>query len=333
MTTEVAYDVFERPTIKPEAEQWRQQMADYKAALAAKEQRRADEEAAKEAEVQKWNQALMDAEAARDAAEKFAEETRLKYMKEAQDIHWNAVQRTTELEDSIVRLEKMIEDERASHENELLKQAEILEQARQEFESQRLQAAKRHAEELAAANVRARDAEELSEVLQKRANDEVMAAKAREDKRVAQVRAEADAHMKEFEAKMREKVELMERQTVERHRAMEESMLLHGRRKEDAVNEARTHLAAMEQALTQQRIDQEAEFAMKQARLDEWKGLEAKHNEDLVKHHKGLLDLEQSLHARTMERTIDRVTRCLKVGTDDMNAEGAPTVEPTPGPS
>ncbi|CAE8601463.1 unnamed protein product [Polarella glacialis] len=215
--------------------------------------------------------------------------------------------------DTIVGLEQTIEEERACHSQELSKQAMIFDQARLEGEARLIEADCRHAALLAAANDRAKEAEELAEVARRRMIDEVAAARAHEDVRVAEIRAQAEARVQECETKMRAELELRNQHIVERQKAMEEALYTTGRQKVEMVDAARMQLSAMEQDFLDIRAKQEAEFSMKEARLDEWKATSKRQAEDLVKHHKGLLELEQSLHSRTIERTMDRVVSHLKM--------------------
>lgn len=262
----------------------------------------------------------MGAEEQRDAAEKRCQEAVLRAQKEAQDAQWFAVQRITEMEDQVRRLEMLLEEEREAHHGELQRHAELTEQARQEHETFLLEVSKRHAADLAAANARAREAEEKADMIQQRAYEEIASARAHEDIRVARIRAQADARVHDFELKMREHVEMMDHHAVERQRALEEAMYNHGVRKEEAIAAARKHLAAMEQEHQTLQCHQAAEIQLKEARLQEWKESERRRNDGVVKHHKDLLDLERSLHAKTMERTLDRVTRHLKFGHEETEA-------------
>lgn len=53
-----------------------------------------------------------------------------------------------------------------------------------------------------------REAHEMVELVQQRANKDVVAARAREEARVAQVRAEAEGRTREVERKMREEANM-----------------------------------------------------------------------------------------------------------------------------
>lgn len=317
MVSQVETNPFDRPTIIPEAEKWHEALRERKAEQVAHDRRLADEQATREAEAQRWRMSVKLAEEQRDAAERQCQEAQLHAQKEVHDAQWFAVQRITEMEDQIRRLEMLLEEEREAHREQFQSQVELAERARQEQETFMIEVSKRHAVDLAAANGRARDAEERADMIQQRANQEIADARAHEEARVARIRAEADARVHDFQLKMREHVEMMDSHAVERQRALEEAMYHHGLRKEEAIAAARRHLAAMEQEHQMIQCQQAAEIQLKEARLQEWKEIERRRNDEVVKHHKDLLDLERSLHTKTMERTIDRVTRHLKFGCED----------------
>eukprot|EP00931_Biecheleriopsis_adriatica_P066946 TRINITY_DN41165_c0_g1_i1.p1 TRINITY_DN41165_c0_g1~~TRINITY_DN41165_c0_g1_i1.p1 ORF type:complete len:334 (-),score=118.27 TRINITY_DN41165_c0_g1_i1:84-1085(-) len=307
-------DPFSRPTIVPQATKWVEDLERIKAERAQEEESRRRQAAEQADLVRQWQLALHQAEADRDDALRRSEESELRAKREVQDHHWQTVQATTELEDRVATLEAMLLEERQAHEDELRRQSDILEQARQECFSQLQEAEARHQAALGAALARTKEAEETAELVQKRANDEIAAARARQDVRVAEVRAQADARVRQLEVKMREEANMRDQHLIERQRAMEENLYTNTREKQEAVDEARRHLAAMEQELADAKAKQEAAYTEQVARLEEFKATTKRNTDEEVKHQKGLLELEQTLHARTMERTMDRVTRHLKLG-------------------
>jgi len=313
-------DPFTRPSIVPEADKWREAMDTAKAEAEAERKRQRDQQAEMDEMVKHWTLTMQELEAQRDDAVRRADEAQLQATREVHDHHWATVQATTELEDTIANLENLLEEERAEHKEELKRQAAVLDQARQECLYQLEEAEQRHSHAMAGALARAREAEENTEQIRLRAHQEIAEARAREDRRVAEVRAQADERMRALEAKMRDEANMRDSHLIERQKLMEEALLNNSKQKQDAVQSAQRHLAAMEQELQDSRTKQEALFAQKEARMQEVKVSEKQHMEDQVKYHKELLELEKSMHARTMERTMDRVTRHLKVDTAEESA-------------
>jgi len=306
-------DPFVRPSIVPEAERWREALENQKAAQEAERKLAREQQAEHEEMVLRWKLTVQEMEAQRDDAVRRCNEAELNAMRKVQDHHWQTVQATAELEDRIQQLEQLLEDERNAHTHELQHQASVLEQARQECFMQLQDAEQRHQAAMATAKAQLREAEDMAELTKKRANADVAAARAREDQRVAEIRAQTNARVRELEMRMRDETNMRDQHLVERQKLMEDAVYSNSREKQEAVDAARRHLAAMEHELQLNTAQLESLHSHKESRLDEFKETEKQNAEALVKHHKDMLDLEQSLHARTMERTMDRVTRHLKL--------------------
>mmetsp|Transcript_4666 Transcript_4666/g.10959 ORF Transcript_4666/g.10959 Transcript_4666/m.10959 type:complete len:119 (-) Transcript_4666:85-441(-) len=80
----------------------------------------------------------------------------------------------------------------------------------------------------------------------------------------------------------------------------------------------------MEQEAKDWREAQEMDVGAQAARLREFKETQKAQNKAVAAHHKGLLDVEKELHGRTMERTMARVARHMRLGDGDKVAD-APT--------
>lgn len=306
-------DPFVRPSIVPEAERWREALENQKAAQEAERKLAREQQAEHEEMILRWKLTVQEMEAQRDDAVRRCNEAELNAMRKVQDHHWQTVQATAELEDRIQQLEQLLEDERKSHTEELQRQASVLEQARQECFVQLQDAEQRHQAAMATAKAQVREAEDMAELAKKRGDDEVAAARAREDKRVAEIRAQTNARIRELEMRMRDEANMRDHHLAERQKLMEDAVYSNSREKQEAVDAARRHLAAMEHELHLNKAELDSQHAHNESRLDEFKNTEKQNAEALVKHHKDMLELEQSLHARTMERTMDRVTRHLKL--------------------
>lgn len=288
-------------------------MENQKAAQEAERKLAREQQAEHEEMILRWKLTVQEMEAQRDDAVRRCNEAELNAMRKVQDHHWQTVQATAELEDRIQQLEQLLEDERRSHAQELQHQASILAQARQECSVQLQDAEQRHQAGMATAKAQVREAEDMAEHTKQRADADVAAARAREDQRVAEIRAQTNARIRELEMRMRDEANMRDQHLVERQKLMEDAVYSNSKEKQEAVDAARRHLAAMEHELQLNKAELESLHGHKQSRLDEFKMAEKQNAEALVKHHKDMLDLEQSLHAKTMERTMDRVTRHLKL--------------------
>lgn len=297
----------------PEAERWRETLENQKAAQEAERKLAREQQAEHEEMILRWKLTVQEMEAQQDDAVRRCNEAELNAMRKVQDHHWQTVQATAELEDRIQQLEQLLEDERKAHAEDLQRQASVLEQARQECSVQLQDAEQRHQAAMATAKAQVREAEDMAELTKKRADHEVAAARVREDKRVTEIRAQTNARIRELEMRMRDETNMRDQHLVQRQKLMEDAVYANSRDKQEAVDAARKHLAAMEHELQLNQAQLEALHTHNESRLDEFKSTEKQNAEALVKHHKDMLELEQSLHARTMERTMDRVTRHLKL--------------------
>lgn len=280
--------------------------------------------AAKE-EAKYWADAAKDWELKHDDAERKRKETEVECMRKVNEVTWLGVKRETEYEDRVSLLEKQIDEEREAHEKALKKHEDLARQSAEEAETLRRETEKHYQQMIAAADARAKDAEEHTELVLRRSEEEIAAVKAASEKRVQEIRKWADARVKECEDQKEFEVGQLHAKTVQRQRQMEETLYLNGRQKSTALEEAKRHTAAVQQDCAQWKAIQEIEFARKDARLDEWISKQRRQNDTLEKHHKGMLDLEKGLHNRTMERTMQRVSRQLEYGDGTSGGRETPT--------
>jgi len=291
-------------------------------------------EAAKEAEdaikaareeAKHWADSAKDWELRHDDEERKRKEAEVECMRKVHEVTWLGVKRETEYEDRVRLLENQIDEEREAHEKALKKHEDLARQATEEAETLRRDSEKHYMQMIAAADARAKDAEERAEMVLRRSEEEVAATKVAAEKRVQEIRKWADARVKECDDQKEFEVGQMHAKTVQRQRQMEETLYLNGRQKSTALEDAKRHTAAVEQDCTQWKAIQEIEFARKDARLDEWISKQRRQNDTLEKHHKGMLDLEVGLHNRTMERTMQRVNRQLEYGDGATAGRETPT--------
>ncbi|CAK0892458.1 unnamed protein product [Prorocentrum cordatum] len=112
----------------------------------------------------------------------------------------------------------------------------------------------------------------------------------------------------------------------ERQRASAQEVELERRRKDSvAVDEMSRHIEAIERECEEQRAMQEANFSVKQARLDEWRAKQKRQNDEATQRNQTLLELEKSLHTRSLERTMGRIARHMAFGDGDVRGDETPT--------
>mmetsp|Transcript_92481 Transcript_92481/g.160643 ORF Transcript_92481/g.160643 Transcript_92481/m.160643 type:complete len:399 (+) Transcript_92481:58-1254(+) len=261
-----------------------------------------------------WQQAAKEAEQRRDEALSQKQEAEVEAMRKVHECHWAAVKQATEYEVRIQALETVLEDERKKHEEELRRHEDEARKAREHCEQMIKESQAQHAAQVAAANARAQDAEDRSLQAMKRAEMEIDASRKREEARVKDIRRWADARVREVEDQKAFEVQKMHDKTVMRQRQMEETLYLNGRQKSEAMEDAKRHVRAMDTHMKEWKAIEEVELARKEARLTEWTGVQRRQNTSFENHHKGMLDLEKSLHNKTMERIMNRVNRQLVYG-------------------
>jgi len=303
--------------MKPEAQQWKEQLEAMKAAILNQEKERKAKEEAQEHLVRTWQIEIQQMKVERNEAVQKAEEAEEHARRQVNDYHWATAKQLQEMEERIQRLESMLEEERTAQLLERQRQTEQVAQVRRDAEVELQEAERRHRAELALEQERVREAHQLVELIQKRASEDVVAARAREERRVTEVRAAAEQRTRDLEAKMRQEANMRDEHLLERQRLMEEALYANGKEKAEAIDAAQRHLACMEQELQASKDQTDALFAEKEARLKEFQDTSRKNTEEMVKHHKELLDLERALHSRSMERTMDRVVQHLKLGLDE----------------
>lgn len=316
-------DPFSRPSMFPDAVEWKAQLEAMKAARRAEELAQQQREAEQDALVKSWQLEVEQMKVERNSAVQKAEEAEEHARRQVQDYHWATAKQLQEMEERITQLQSLLNEERSAHAVELAHQADLVAQVRREADMQIREAEHRHRAELAAEQERVREAHEMVELIQERANKDVTAARAREEARIAKIRSEAETRTRELEKKMREEASMRDHHLIERQRLMEEALYAHGQEKADAIRSAQRHLAAMEQELQLSNDQRDLLFSQKEERLKEVEETSKRNTEEMVKHHKELLDLERALHARTMERTMDRVVQHLKL-TPEQQLDAAP---------
>jgi len=310
-------DPFTRPSMFPEAQQWKEQLEAMKAARLQEEHEQQAREAAQAQLIKSWEIEVQQMKVERNEALRKAEEAEEHARRQVQDYHWATAKKLQEMEEKIRRLQSMLDEERTAQILERQRQTEQVAQVRREAAVELEEAEKRHRLELAAEQERVREAHDLVELVQKRAHEDVVAARAREERRIAEVRAAAESRARELEAKMRSEANMRDAHLLERQRLMEDALYANGREKAEAIDQAQRHLACMEQELQTSKDQADALYAEKEARLKEFQETARKNTDEVVKHHKELLDLERALHNRSMERTMDRVVHHLKLGPDE----------------
>jgi hypothetical protein len=246
-------------------------------------------------------------------------------MRKVNEVSWSAVQQATEYEDRVKVLEELIEEERSAHEASLKKHELLAKDAVEQADTLRRESEERFRQLVSAADAKAKDADERAEMVRRRAEEDVAAAQREAEVRVQEIRRWAEARMRECEDQKTFEVQQMHEKTVQRQRQMEETLYLNGRQKSEALTEAKRHSGKMEQEFREAKAIQEIDIARKEARLEEWTLKQRQQNLSLENQHKGLLELEKGLHARTMERTMQRTLRHLEYGDGPTGGKDTPT--------
>jgi len=243
----------------------------------------------------------------RDEMESRMRDMEVETQRTIKNLEWASVQKATEYEDKIAMLEEIIAKEREDHQRDTQRHLQMAQQARDESEDRVRDLEQRHAQALAAAVARAQDAEERLEIALRRTDNELTVCRSREEDRVTETRNKAEARSRESEDQKRFELLQMRDHVAQRQKAMEETLVLNGRQKSEAVSEARRHAASlttqMEEYLGACRSDQ----AIMDLRHTETLCKQKQYHDESMKQQKGLLDLERILHHKTMERTMARV--------------------------
>jgi len=246
-------------------------------------------------------------------------------LRRGHETSWAAVKQATEYEERIKILEELVEEDRSRHEEALRNHEKLCQQAVDDAHRIAKETEERYVKLMASANARAKDAEERAEGARRRADDEVAAAKAREEARVQDIRRWADARVRECEDQKVFETQQMHEKVTQRQRQMEETLYLNGRQKSEALVECKRRTGAIEQEASEHKAMMEMEFARKEGRLDEWTSKQRRQNTTLETHHKAMLELEKGLHSRTMERTMQRINRQMEYGDAGSNGRDTPT--------
>eukprot|EP00435_Cladocopium_sp_Y103_P027384 s1673_g6.t1 len=192
----------------PDAVEWKAQLEAMKAARRAEELAQQQREAEQDALVKSWQLEVQEMKVERNAAVQKAEEAEEHARRQVQDYHWATAKQLQEMEERITQLQFLLNEERSAHAVELAHQVDLVAQVRREADMQIREAEHRHRAELAAEQERVREAHEMVELIQERANKDVTAARAREEARIAKIRSEAETRTRELEKKMREEASM-----------------------------------------------------------------------------------------------------------------------------
>lgn len=125
--------------------------------------------------------------------------------------------------------------------------------------------------------------------------------------------------------------------------ALEERNRMCVKQGQEALEEARRRSETADKTMQIWTSTQEVQMAKKEGDWRDWAATIKREKEDLEKHHKQLLILEQEEHGRVLSRTLDRVVRSLKFGGEYVKAADevasrelvsslSTTYRPTPSP-
>lgn len=309
----------------PDEHCWHTTALELEAARDECERKRHDLVAEKDAEVEQLRNTIRHLEVERDEAEQRAQVAEVEAMRRVHDVQWEASQRYAEYDDEVSSLKNLLEEERGAHVADVERLREKVRHTQEDADT-RVEETRRECEAAVKATVkRARDAEELAADTVRRAKGDVAETRKREEARVQEVRRMADSRVRECEEKKRCELEQMREMVVQLQRVAGDRVAAAERHKADALDEATRHVDALEQDLGRQRLMEETELARQRGRLDEWRAMQRRQNDTVASHHKGLVDIEKTLHGRTMERTMDRVVRHWKLEDGNVRGRHTPT--------
>lgn len=249
-----------------------------------------------------------------EKAERAARDAELDKMREVRALSWEVEQKCVEYEERIGALEALLEEERAAHAVLLQRNAEASEQALQEQHLQLLEVMRQCDEAVAAANARARAAEDEAELARQQAEQQIRSVRIQEEARVAEIRAAVSARVRECEQQLQQHLDLASRSSLQRQHAMEETLFVHGRERCDVLFRAERRIASMQEEVEAFKAAQEAELASKETQLESLKAVQERHLKEVRAQHQEILDLEREAANRIMERAVERVTRQLLAG-------------------
>jgi hypothetical protein len=255
----------------------------------------------------------------RDEMEKRMRDMEVETQRTIKNLEWASVQKSTEYEDKIAMLEDIIAKEREDHRRDTQCHMDMQQQVRNEAELRVRELEAQHGQALEASVARAKDAEERLEIALRNTENELTVRRNREEVRVKETRDKAEARLREHEEQKRFELQQIHGHVANRQKAMEETLVLNGRQKSEAVSEARRHAAALTTQMEEYMGACSSEQAIMDLRCTETLLKQKQYHEESMNQQKGLVELERSLHHKTMERTMARVLG-LREGADSPTA-------------
>jgi len=263
----------------------------------------------------------------RDDADRRAADAEVEAQRAVRQANWAADQSFQEQEERISALEKLLAEERRSHQAEFQRLQQMAQTARTEGERRAQDAEARAAQSVTAAVARAEVAERSAEARTSSALQELEQIRQKEAERVEQTRKDASSKVKKALLDQDLAINKARDELTTRSRQMQEDLCINRQRKEESVRDAERFVKEMEAQAHVWKAQKEGEFDNKQANLDAVGMAQQRHQVDFEQHHRGLLALEQMQHGKTVERTMNRVVRTLRLGNNDFNDRSTPTFE------
>eukprot|EP00929_Paragymnodinium_shiwhaense_P004331 TRINITY_DN105209_c0_g1_i1.p1 TRINITY_DN105209_c0_g1~~TRINITY_DN105209_c0_g1_i1.p1 ORF type:complete len:427 (-),score=123.29 TRINITY_DN105209_c0_g1_i1:56-1336(-) len=278
---------------------------------------RDEAEAAKETarnEADECRRRADDADRRADEAERRAGDAEVDAMRKVREAEWAADQRIVEVEVENASLVNLLEQERHSHKESLAFHGRLADHARAEAERRVQEAEQRCANDVQAAQGRAEAAEHLAEDVQRDAEARIASVRAQQAAAVEEARKEATRRVEDSLADKLREVERMRSELEMRKTQLEDDLQLKTKQTEEATQEARRYAAAVNADAAEWKMLQEADLAQRKIHLDEEVAKQRRQHEDLEKHWKGMIEMEKGMHSKTVERTMGRVCRRLRLG-------------------
>lgn len=248
-----------------------------------------------------------------------------------------------EFEGRLRALDRTLEVERTKHAEELRLRERQAYDAQEQCKLLMEREQQRCTDVVRCVEARVKEAQALAEQARQRADEGIALARAREEARVKEVREVTEERIRKLESQQAEAVARLRAEIARERAALEERNRMCVKQGQEALEEARRRSETADKTMHIWTSTQEVQMAKKEGDWRDWAATIKREKEDLEKHHKQLLTLEQEEHGRVMSRTLGRVVRSLKFGGEYAKAADevasrelvsslSTTYRPTPSP-
>jgi len=226
-------------------------------------------------------------------------------------------------EERIRELERLLEEERREHAADLQARLAQAQETQKAANTRVGQIQESCTAAVAAAEKRAREAQRNLEDVQQRSEERLSAAKAHSAARIEELRREAAEQLRVSEGLKRDAFDEFRKACFKQGLDLKAKQQI-----QQALDEAARRVRSNESEIYAWRTAKESQLAERERELEARNRRRLAQQRDVEAHHQGLLGLEQGLHAQTMDRTLNRITRQLQFGdATDAGGRDTPTRE------